>query len=55
MISDTLAAPLIAVPDLQAAETLFDEPYQRLRRLARSHLRRNEPITLLDTTGLVPE
>jgi RNA polymerase sigma factor (TIGR02999 family) len=43
------------VPDLQPAEALFDELYQRLRGLARSHLRRNEPITLLDTTGLVHE
>ena len=41
--------------DLQRAAPLFDELYQRLRRLARSHLRRNEPITLLDTTGLVHE
>lgn len=36
------------MPDSQPAETLFDELYQRLRRLASSHLRRNEPIT----TGL---
>lgn len=55
MISDPVAGPRLAVPDLQAAEALFDELYQRLRRLARSHLRRNEPITLLDTTGLVHE
>ena len=41
--------------DLQRAAPLFDELYQRLRMLARSHLRRNEPITLLDTTGLVHE
>jgi RNA polymerase sigma factor (TIGR02999 family) len=45
----------IAVPDSQPAEDLFNELYQRLRLLARSHLRRNEPITLLDTTGLVHE
>ena len=37
------------------AEQLFDEMYDRLRRLAHSQLRRNEPITLLDTTGLVHE
>ena len=43
------------MPDLQPAEDLFNELYQRLRLLARSHLRRNEPITLLDTTGLVHE
>ena len=43
------------MPDSQAADALFDELYQRLRRLASSHLRRNEPITLLDTTGLVHE
>ena len=41
--------------DLQPAEALFNELYQRLRGLARSHLRRNEPITLLDTTDLVHE
>ena len=43
------------VPDPQPAEALFNELYQRLRGLARAHLRRNEPITLLDTTGLVHE
>ncbi len=43
------------MPDLQPAEALFNELYHRLRGLARSHLRRNEPITLLDTTGLVHE
>ena len=43
------------MPDLQPAEDLFNELYQRLRLLARSHLRRNEPITLLDTTSLVHE
>ena len=37
------------------AEQLFDQLYDRLRRLAHSQLRRNEPITLLDTTGLVHE
>ena len=42
-------------PGAPGAELLFDELYQRLRRLARSQLRRNEPITLLDTTGLVHE
>ena len=51
----TGSTPHFIVPDLQPAEALFDELYQRLRVLARSHLRRNEPIMLLDTTGLVHE
>jgi RNA polymerase sigma factor (TIGR02999 family) len=33
----------------------FAELYAELRRLARSRLRRSEPITLLDTTSLVHE
>lgn len=36
-------------------DTLFAALYPRLRRLAHGQLRRNEPITLLDTTGLVHE
>lgn len=48
------AAPA-TVSELPGPEHLFDELYDRLRRLARSQLRRNEPITLLDTTGLVHE
>lgn len=58
MIAPALPMPHAAVappPGAPGAELLFDELYQRLRRLARSQLRRNEPITLLDTTGLVHE
>ena len=44
-----------ATPAAPHADRLFDELYQRLRRLARAQLRRNEPITLLDTTGLEHE
>ena len=54
LIPAFLPAPA-PVPDLPRAEHLFQELYDRLRRLARSQLRRNEPITLLDTTGLVHE
>ena len=36
-------------------DALFGELYPQLRRLAHGQLRRNEPITLLDTTGLVHE
>ncbi len=50
-----MARTTFDAPDLPPADALFDELYQRLRKLARSHLRRNEPITLLDTTGLVHE
>jgi len=38
-----------------ARETLFGLLYPELRRLARSRLRRSEPITLLDTTSLMHE
>jgi RNA polymerase sigma factor (TIGR02999 family) len=51
----TAALPPHALPAAAATEKLFDELYTRLRRLARSQLRRSEPITLLDTTGLVHE
>ncbi len=37
------------------APELFTELYPELRQLAHSRLRRNEPITLLDTTSLVHE
>jgi RNA polymerase sigma factor (TIGR02999 family) len=43
------------VSDLPGASLLFDELYNRLRQLAHAQLRRSEPITLLDTTGLVHE
>jgi len=36
-------------------DAVFGALYGQLRRLARGQLRRNEPITLLDTTGLVHE
>jgi len=41
--------------DPAAREALFAALYQDLRQLARSRLRRNETITLLDTTTLVHE
>ena len=44
-----------AVPSDWGADQLFDQLYDALRRLAHSRLRRNEPITLLDTTSLVHE
>jgi RNA polymerase sigma factor (TIGR02999 family) len=37
------------------AQELFSLLYRELRELAHSRLRRNEPITLLDTTSLVHE
>jgi len=36
-------------------DALFGALYPQLRRMARAQLRRNQPITLLDTTGLVHE
>jgi RNA polymerase sigma factor (TIGR02999 family) len=36
-------------------DAVFGALYPQLRRIARGQLRRNEPITLLDTTGLVHE
>jgi RNA polymerase sigma factor (TIGR02999 family) len=50
-----ISAHTAAMPQAPAAESLFHELYDQLRRLARARLRRNEPITLLDTTGLVHE
>lgn len=41
--------------DAAARDTLFAALYQDLRKLARSRLRQNETITLLDTTSLVHE
>jgi RNA polymerase sigma factor (TIGR02999 family) len=38
-----------------ASPDLFAELYPELRQLAHSRLRKNEPITLLDTTSLVHE
>jgi RNA polymerase sigma factor (TIGR02999 family) len=37
------------------AEELFTLLYQELRQIAHARLRKNEPITLLDTTSLVHE
>lgn len=51
----TPAAPAPPAAPLPGAGPLFDELYDRLRRLARAQLRRHEPITLLDTTSLVHE
>ena len=41
--------------DTAACNALYETLYPDLRRLARARLRRNETITLLDTTGLVHE
>lgn len=41
--------------DPMARDALFERLYQDLRKLARSRLRHNETITLLDTTALVHE
>ncbi len=38
-----------------AAQELFSLLYRELRQLAHSRLRKNEPVTLLDTTSLVHE
>jgi RNA polymerase sigma factor (TIGR02999 family) len=38
-----------------STQELFAALYQDIRRLAHARLRRNEPITLLDTTSLVHE
>lgn len=38
-----------------SSQELFSLLYQELRQLAHSRLRKNEPITLLDTTSLVHE
>jgi RNA polymerase sigma factor (TIGR02999 family) len=40
---------------IEATPELFSLLYQELRQLAHSRLRKNEPITLLDTTSLVHE
>ena len=42
-------------PSSGDAPELFAELYPELRQLAHSRLRKNEPITLLDTTSLVHE
>jgi RNA polymerase sigma factor (TIGR02999 family) len=39
----------------EATQELFSLLYDDLRRLAHARLRRNEPLTLLDTTSLVHE
>ena len=41
--------------DRQAADRAFSLLYDDLRQLARSKLRRHQPLTLLDTTSLVHE
>jgi RNA polymerase sigma factor (TIGR02999 family) len=41
--------------DEGSTEELFSRLYQELRHLAHSRLRKNEPVTLLDTTSLVHE
>lgn len=41
--------------DAAARDSLFALLYQDLRKLARSRLKRSEPITLLNTTSLVHE
>ncbi len=41
--------------DRRAADQVFELLYADLRRLARARLRQNQPLTLLDTTGLVHE
>ena len=43
------------VPRKLEQDALFGALYPQLRRLAHAQLRRNEAITLLDTTGLVHE
>ncbi len=42
-------------PGRMQSDAVFGVLYPQLRRIARGQLRRNEPITLLDTTGLVHE
>jgi RNA polymerase sigma factor (TIGR02999 family) len=44
-----------ASADSERNQELFSLLYRELRQLAHSRLRRNEPITLLDTTSLVHE
>ena len=44
-----------APPPPPGQDALFGALYPELRRIAHGQLRRNEPITLLDTTGLVHE
>jgi RNA polymerase sigma factor (TIGR02999 family) len=41
--------------DAGSTQELFSLLYQELRHLAHSRLRKNEPVTLLDTTSLVHE
>ena len=56
--SDGTVTRLLAVArngDPQAGRELYAFLYQDLRRLARSRLRSNTPLTLLDTTALVHE
>jgi len=46
----------VSAPPLPPGQdALFGALYPELRRIAHGQLRRNEPITLLDTTGLVHE
>ncbi|MEQ1519353.1 MAG: ECF-type sigma factor [Usitatibacteraceae bacterium] len=42
-------------PRSEALNALFDSAYAELKRIAHSRLKRNQPITMLDTTALVHE
>ena len=47
--------PLPDTPNDLERDAVFGALYPQLRRIAHGQLQRNEPITLLDTTGLVHE
>ena len=42
-------------PPTDALNVLFESAYGELKRIAHSRLKRNQPITMLDTTALVHE
>lgn len=42
-------------PQPAALNALFESAYSELKRIAHSRLKRNQPITMLDTTALVHE
>jgi RNA polymerase sigma factor (TIGR02999 family) len=48
------ASPAVAMHD-RPVDLFFLQTYKELRKLARARLRRNENVTLLDTTSLVHE
>ena len=52
-VTDLLAAAQSG--DVQAVDKLFAALYEELHRIAHLQLRRNAPVTLLDTTSLVHE